>query len=162
MATIEVVAVPAVGELRRWLRGRLAETWGGAVARLGELVDARGLDAYVGLVDGAPAGAVTVAVRDGRVEIVTLEATVRRRGVGSALVSRAADRARAADVDELWLITTNDNAGAIAFYEAVGFSLVTRHAGAVDRARRTLKPSIPEIGEHGVPIRDELEFHLRL
>jgi hypothetical protein len=31
----------------------------------------------------------------------------------------------------------------------------------VDDARR-LKPSIPLVGEHGIPIRDEFEFELEL
>ena len=39
--------------------------------------------------------------------------------------------------------------------------LVAVHPGAVDDARR-LKPSIPLIGEHGIPIRDELQFELEL
>lgn len=33
--------------------------------------------------------------------------------------------------------------------------------GAVDAARG-LKPSIPEVGEYGIPLHDELEFELRL
>jgi hypothetical protein len=36
-----------------------------------------------------------------------------------------------------------------------------RSSGGVDDARR-LKPSIPLIGEHGIPSRDELEFELVL
>jgi hypothetical protein len=35
--------------------------------------------------------------------------------------------------------------------------LVAVHRGAVDEARR-LKPSIPELGEYGIPLHDELEF----
>ncbi|MGH2861143.1 MAG: hypothetical protein ACRDLT_06500 [Solirubrobacteraceae bacterium] len=35
------------------------------------------------------------------------------------------------------------------------------HSGAVDEARK-LKPSIPEVGEYGVPLHDELEFELPL
>jgi hypothetical protein len=30
------------------------------------------------------------------------------------------------------------------------------HPGAVAEARRTLKPGIPEIGDHGIPLRDEI------
>jgi hypothetical protein len=39
--------------------------------------------------------------------------------------------------------------------------LVAVHRGGVDEARR-LKPSIPLIGEHGIPIHDELEFEREL
>jgi hypothetical protein len=36
--------------------------------------------------------------------------------------------------------------------------LAKLHAGAVDDSRARLKPEIPEIGDHGIPIRDELEL----
>jgi hypothetical protein len=32
--------------------------------------------------------------------------------------------------------------------------------GAVDEARRTIKPTIPEVGAYGIPLRDELELVL--
>ena len=35
-------------------------------------------------------------------------------------------------------------------------------AGAVDRSRAALKPAIPEVGAHGIPLRDELELELFL
>jgi hypothetical protein len=35
------------------------------------------------------------------------------------------------------------------------------HSGAVDQARQ-LKPSIPPIGDFGIPIHDELELELEL
>jgi hypothetical protein len=55
-----------------------------------------------------------------------------------------------------WLVTTNDNLDALRFYQRRGFRLAEPHDGAVDRSRETLKPSIPEVGEYGIPIRDEL------
>jgi hypothetical protein len=57
----------------------------------------------------------------------------------------------------MWLVTTNNNADAIAFYQALGWQQVAVHAGAVDRARH-LKPEIPALDERGRPIRDEIEF----
>ena len=54
----------------------------------------------------------------------------------------------------LWLITTNDNTDALRFYQRRGFRLAELHPGAVDRSRATLKPEIPVIGDHGIPIRD--------
>ena len=92
-------------------------------------------------------------------EIVSIESTVRRRGVARALVDAVIEVARGEGAHELWLVTTNDNVGAIACYERLGFTCTGVDAGAVDRARRELKPSVPAVGEGGVPIRDELEFH---
>ena len=34
------------------------------------------------------------------------------------------------------------------------------HAGAVDDARRTLKPEIPMTGDYDIPLRDEIELEL--
>ena len=61
-----------------------------------------------------------------------------------------------------WLVTTNDNLAALALYQKVGFRLSTLRAGALDETRRSLKPYLPEVGEHGIPLRDELEFELIL
>jgi hypothetical protein len=58
-------------------------------------------------------------------------------------------------------VTTNDNLGALRFYQRRGLRLVALHVGAVAESRR-LKPSIPEVGHDGIPIRDELELELEL
>jgi hypothetical protein len=65
-------------------------------------------------------------------------------------------------VRRAWLVTTNDNLAALALYQKAGWRLSGLRAGAVDEARRMLKPSIPEVGEHGIPIRDELELEKHL
>lgn len=93
-------------------------------------------------------------------ELVTVEAEAPGRGVGRALVERVERTARYTGAQRLWLVTTNDNVGAQAFYERLGFSRVAVHEGAVDESRR-LKPAIPERGEGGVPIRDEIEYERR-
>lgn len=58
----------------------------------------------------------------------------------------------------LWLVTTNDNVDALRFCQRRGFRLRALRAGAVDESRRTVKPEIPEIGDHQIPIRDEIEL----
>jgi hypothetical protein len=61
----------------------------------------------------------------------------------------------------LRLTTTNDNLTALRFYQRRGFRIAAVRPGAVAAARR-LKPTIPELGEHGIPIRDEIELALTL
>jgi hypothetical protein len=61
----------------------------------------------------------------------------------------------------MWLVTTNDNLAAIAFYRARGWRQAAVRRGAVSEARR-LKPQIPAFGTNGLPKEDELEFELRL
>ena len=57
----------------------------------------------------------------------------------------------------MWLVTTNDNLDAMRLYQRHRFRLTEVHAGGVDEAR-TLKPSIPLVGEHGIELHDELVF----
>ncbi len=82
----------------------------------------------------------------------------RRRGIGRELLHAGAAALRTEGVARVWLVTTNDNLGARRLYEAAGFRLTAMRPGAVDESRRTLKPSIAEIGQHGIPIHDELEL----
>jgi hypothetical protein len=65
-------------------------------------------------------------------------------------------------VPRAWLVTTNDNMRALRFYQRLGWELVAVHRGAVDRARETLKPEIPRVGNDGIPLRDEIELEYRL
>ena len=127
------------------------------VARGGELYDPA-MDPALLAVDGSGslAGLLTYRIDDRGFEIGTLHAATQREGIGSALLDAAIAVAREAGIGRIWLVTTNDNLDAVRFYQRRGFHLVELHPGAVDRSRATLKPSIPAIGEHGIPIRDEL------
>ena len=58
----------------------------------------------------------------------------------------------------MWLVTTNDNLEALRFYQRRGFVLSALRAGAMDEARRKLKPRISRVGDFGIPIRDEIEL----
>jgi ribosomal protein S18 acetylase RimI-like enzyme len=108
-----------------------------------------------------PVGLLTYTIDGDSCEIVTIDAMVERRGVGSLLIAAVEDAARDAGCARLWLITTNDNERALGFYHANGFELVAVHEGAVARSRE-LKPSIPLENEAGVPIQDEIEMERRL
>jgi hypothetical protein len=55
-------------------------------------------------------------------------------------------------------VTTNDNLAALALYQKAGWRLAALRPGAVDASRATIKPAIPLLGEHDIPLRDELEL----
>jgi ribosomal protein S18 acetylase RimI-like enzyme len=132
-------------------------------ARRGDLIDVLDRDGLVawredrrvGLLTSRPDGA-------GRIELAALVAIQRGTGVGSALVDELIARAEAGGVREIRVTTTNDNVTALAFYQRRGFRLVELRAGAVEASRLGLKPSIAEIADNGIPIRDELELSLPL
>ena len=143
---------------RAWLRDQLDARRGGPwQAYGGELVDAAGADGLLALdPGGGRVGFLLHRSIAGGWEIVLLEALAPGKGVGSALVEACAAAARAAGATRLGVVTTNDNLRALRFYQRRGFRLVALRPGAVDAARRDLKTAIPEVGEHGVPIRNEI------
>jgi len=93
---------------------------------------------------------------EAEVRVLLVEPDARRRGAATALLAGAEARMAGAGVRAAWLVSTNDNIEALAFYGHRGWLVSAILAGAVDEARRTLKPGIPAIAENGIPIRDEL------
>ncbi len=140
----------------------LADHDADVVARRGELVDARLHPALIVESDGAIEGVLTWILEGGSMEILTLHASRQWTGIGSALIAAARRVAEASGARRLWLITTNDNVDALRFYQRRGFRVARVDAGAVDRSRAALKPRIPEIGAHGIPLRDEIELAMAL
>ena len=125
-------------------------------------VDARTLPALIVKSGGVIEGVLTWALDGAAMEVLTLHATQQWEGIGSALLAAARRVAEASGVRRIWLITTNDNVDALRFYQRRGFQMIRLGAGAVDRSRATLKQAIPEVGAHGIPLRDELVLELQL
>jgi N-acetylglutamate synthase-like GNAT family acetyltransferase len=103
-------------------------------------------------------GVLTYVVDGSQCEVLTLHVEEARRGVGTALIAEVKAIAARAGCARLWVITTNDNVDALRFYQRRGFRLAALHRGAVDDSRARLKPEIPTVGDHGIPLRDELEL----
>ena len=143
---------------RAELEGFLERWYSLRVARLGTLEHPLDHTMLLAERDGRLVGVLTYVVRGAECEVLTLQADERRKGVGSALIAEIRQIARRAGCTRLWLITTNDNVDALRFYQRRGFRLAALHPGAVDDSRMRLKPEIPEVGDHGIPIRDELEL----
>ncbi len=135
-----------------------AEFAGRLQVRLGETHDVLALPGFVAQAGDALAGVATYAVDGLRAELAVIAVTspYRRRGIGSALLEAVASAAGDHGADELWLVTTNDNLDALRMYQRRGFRLQELRPGAVEVSRRTVKPSIPAVGDYGIPLRDEL------
>lgn len=106
-------------------------------------------------------GLLTFQIRDEECEIVSLDSLKQGQGIGSALIESIVEEAKSRNCRRLFLITTNDNLHALGFYQRRGFELVAVHRGAVNESRK-IKPSIPLIGENGIPLRDEIELEMIL
>jgi len=147
---------------REWVIGLLTKRWGSArIVTRGRLHQADKLPGFVIESEGELVGLVTYRIDGTECEIITLDSLVERKGVGSKLLSRVREAAVYAGCNRLWLITTNDNVHAQRFYQKRGLCLVAVHKNAIDHARK-LKPEIPEIGQNGIPIRDEIELEMLL
>jgi len=145
-----------------WKDESLRRAWGStAVARLGTLVDAAGLPGFVALADGRPIGLLTCARVGDDIEVVTLHVDREGRGTGRALMDAVLTDARRTAARRIWLVTTNDNTRAVAFYRRWGMHQVATITDGV-AASRQVKPSIPVTGRDGIPVRDELVFDRRL
>lgn len=109
--------------------------------------------------DGRIVGLLTFHVDGDGMEILTLNSTLEGQGIGSSLMLDTIEKARKLKCRHIWLTTTNDSLRAVGFYQRLGFRLVGVNLGVVDEARKT-KPQIPETGERGIPIHDELVMEL--
>jgi len=131
-------------------------------ARRGELMHPIGHAALLAEEGDRLLGVLTYVIDGPDCEVLTLHADEQRRGIGSALLAALRPLAARAGCIRLWVITTNDNVDALRFYQRRGYRLTALHPGAVDDSRARLKPEIPELGDHGIPLRDELELELEL
>jgi GNAT superfamily N-acetyltransferase len=150
---------PAGGVEPTELRDHVRAAWGDeSVVAHAEVMLPAELPGVVAVDGGRIVGHAAYRIDGSACELVSIEADPPGRGVGSLLLDAVADAARAAGCTTLWLTTTNDNLDALRFYQRRGFRLRTLRAGAVDAARRSLKPAIPEVGASGIPMRDELDL----
>ena len=162
MANQELVIKPVEQQDHEWIRGLFRTFW--AAERLvsrGRVFSADELPGFVAWSDGRPVGLVTMNVKDRQCEIVSLNSLHEGKGIGTALVETVMHAAAEVGCSRVWLVTTNDNLHALAFYQRRGFHLCALYPDSINESRR-LKPEIPEVGENGIPIRDELELELTL
>lgn len=146
----------------QWVRQFMVQRWHAeTVVAHGQEFYPHLLPGFVAVLDIERIGLVTYRIDRGSCEIITLDSLRPGLGVGTALIEAVKTVAQETACDRLWLIATNDNLRALGFYQKCGLMLVAVHGGAVEKARQ-MKPSIPLIGEGGIPIRDEIELEMIL
>jgi ribosomal protein S18 acetylase RimI-like enzyme len=117
-----------------WL---VAELWGSeAVAVHGTVFQPAELAGFIAERSGRLTGLLTYHVAGDVLEIVTLNASERRVGIGTLLIEAAVGKARRCGGREIRLTTTNDNIDALRFYQRRGFRMAELRPGAVDQSRQ--------------------------
>lgn len=143
---------------REWVRDVFINNWGGDfIVSRGKIWKSDNLEGFIAQENGDKIGLVTVNIENNEMEIVTINSLPPGRGTGALLLKEVIKMAKEKNVKRIWLITTNDNLNALKFWQKNDFHLVRVYPGAIVESRK-IKPQIPEIGEDGIPIRDEIEF----
>jgi GNAT superfamily N-acetyltransferase len=158
-----MIVRPVTPADREWIAETVSAAFGSVrLVSHGELIeDASTLDGFAVEHDGRPVGCALLNVVDNAAELVALVTTYRGAGAGSALLEAVVARAREEKWSRLWLITSNDNVDATRMYQRAGWDWIDFRRDAITRAR-ALKPEIPETGNHGIPVRHEIEFEAPL
>ena len=134
----------------------MAEHWGGEPI----IVNCQGyypsrLPGFLAFDQSAFLGCLIYEEQEPDWEIIAFDVLEKYQGIGTRLLQAFLDQAARNGCHRVHLMTTNDNIDALRFYQRRGFSLAGIRLGACIAGRR-LKPSLPEIGDYGIPIRDEI------
>ena len=92
-------------------------------------------------------------------EIVVFEVFEKFKGIGTSILAKLKEIAKSKNCNTLYVMTTNDNLDALRFYQRRGFRICGINLNSMEISRK-MKPSIPEIGDYGIPIRDEIDLEL--
>lgn len=127
----------------------------------GRLLSPQDVEAFGAYLDDRLHGVVTWRVEDGTLYMLTLNNITDRRGVAVALLDTMVQMGRKKGFPFMRALLTNDNVAGLRFYQRRGFRIVAVHPGVIDMMRH-LKPSIPAMGAHNIPLRDEIELEIVL
>lgn len=116
---------------------------------------------YKAEIDSEKIGLITYTITNKELEITGLFSFKERIGVGKTLVNTVIELAKKKELERIFLVTTNDNLYAFGFWQKRGFKIIRVYPNAMEYTRQ-LKPSIPIIGENGIPLRDEIELEMLL
>jgi GNAT superfamily N-acetyltransferase len=136
----------------------ISKNWcGPVIVTKGKIHSAEDLPGFLAVEDNVIKGLITYSMNNEDCEIVSLDSFYENQGTGIMLIDRVIDMAKEYRCKRLWLITTNDNAHAIRFYQKHGFILINIYLNSIKESRR-IKPQIPLYGMDGIPILHEIEF----
>lgn len=158
MASIYRLTAADLPQLRKFWK----DHWDGEfVVAHGTIFRPENVSGFIALDDNTWIGLVTYTFLETDCEIVSLDSLRENEGVGTALIGKVVEEARANQCRRVHLTTTNDNLRALGFYQKRGFQLCALRVNAMEETRK-LKPGIPLLGENDIPLRDEIDLEMFL
>lgn len=140
----------------------ITKSWGSQMSvSKGKILNIADLPGFICKKDKDIQGLITYHIDGKNCEIVTLNSLINNRGLATQLINKVIDKAKINNCERVWLITSNDNAKAIRFYQKRGFEWIGFYKNSMDESRK-LKPEIPELGNDNIPIKHEIEFEIIL
>ena len=162
LANIGYEIKPINQKNRKEVNEILIEEWEGTnIISRGKIIDGTKLNGFVAIQDRKIVGLITYQIENSECEIVSLNSFIERKGIGTELIEKVKQYAKKKQCKRIFLITTNDNIRAIEFYQKRSFIFSNIYVNAMQKSRK-LKPKIPLYADNGLPIRDELEFEIKL
>jgi N-acetylglutamate synthase-like GNAT family acetyltransferase len=157
-----LIVRPTTENDRAWMRAEMKRWWGNemVVLRKKRFYPAE-MDGFIAESEGRKIGLIILSFERSICEIMSLTTSRKKPATGVRLLRAAVDQARKNNARTIRVVTTNDNIDALRFYQKAGFSLRELRRNAVEKSCE-LKPSIPETGNYGIPIRDEIELEMDL
>ena len=144
------------------LRQFWSDHWGGEfIVTRGNIHHPEQMEGFVVEDQDAWAGLITYRIVNNECEVISLDGLREGQGIGTMLLRKVIEEARAKKCQRVFLITTNDNLYALGFYQRRDFEIAAVHRGAVNESRK-IKPQISIIGENHIPLRDEIELEMIL
>lgn len=115
------------------------------------------LDGFVYVEGTSIIGLITYVLYHDSLEVISLDSIQEGKGIGTCLMKEVEHFAKERSIPQIELITTNDNLQALKFYQKRGYRITDVITNAVAEARK-VKPTIPIIGNDGIPLFDELKL----
>lgn len=144
----------------QWIKDLCDKNWGGEplVVR-GKKFHPTALPGLIAESENKIIGALFYEIRAHDCEIIMVEVFDKFNGIGTQLLNELINIAKSKNCNRIYLMTTNDNLDALRFYQRRGFTICGIHIDSVKESRK-LKPTIGMIGDHDIPLRDEIDLQL--
>jgi N-acetylglutamate synthase-like GNAT family acetyltransferase len=146
----------------QWIQAELQRWWGSHYVVIRKTkYDLSELDGFIATHNVSKVGLIITRVEGTVCEIMSLTTSGTLPKTGLDLIKEVIGYARENGMSRIIVVTTNDNTSALRYYQKMGFNLYALRCNILEESRK-IKPEIPLVGNHNIPIRDEIELEMIL